>query len=33
MDKVKLSKAAKNEQMWGWIMVAPTTIGLMVLNV
>lgn len=31
--KAKLSVAAKREQAWGWIMVAPTIIGLLVLNV
>ena len=31
--KIKLSAAAKREQNWGWIMVAPTIIGLLVLNV
>lgn len=30
---IKLSAAAKREQNWGWIMVAPTIIGLVVLNV
>jgi len=30
---VKLSAAAKREQNWGWLMVAPTIIGLVVLNV
>jgi multiple sugar transport system permease protein len=29
----QLSAAAKREQNWGWIMVAPTIIGLLVLNV
>ncbi len=29
----KLSAAAKREQNWGWFMVAPTIIGLVVLNV
>ena len=29
----KLSAAAKREQRWGWFMVAPTIIGLIVLNV
>ena len=29
----KLSRAARNEQNWGWFMVAPTIIGLLVLNV
>lgn len=28
-----MSAAAKREQAWGWIMVAPTIIGLLVLNV
>ena len=30
---IKLSAAAKREQNWGWFMVAPTIIGLVVLNV
>ena len=30
--KNKLSPAARREETWGWIMVAPTTIGLIVLN-
>ena len=29
----KLSRAARIEQNWGWFMVAPTIIGLIVLNV
>ena len=29
----KLSRAARIEQNWGWFMVAPTIIGLLVLNV
>jgi multiple sugar transport system permease protein len=29
----QLSAAAKREQNWGWVMVAPTIIGLLVLNV
>ena len=28
----KLSAAARREENWGWIMVAPTIIGLLVLN-
>ena len=28
----KLSPAARREENWGWIMVAPTIIGLVVLN-
>ena len=28
----KLSKHARSESMWGYIMVAPTIIGLLVLN-
>ncbi len=28
----KLSKAARQEENWGWLMVAPTIIGLLVLN-
>ena len=30
--KNKLSPAARREENWGWIMVAPTVIGLIVLN-
>ena len=30
--KHKLSPAARREENWGWIMVAPTIIGLIVLN-
>ena len=30
---VKLSAAARREQNWGWFMVAPTIIGLLILNV
>jgi len=33
MKNVKLSKAAKSEQNWAYLMVAPTIIGLVVLNV
>lgn len=33
MGKGKMSAAARREQNWGWIMVAPTIIGLVVLNV
>jgi multiple sugar transport system permease protein len=29
----KLSAAAKREQNWGWFMVAPTILGLLILNV
>jgi multiple sugar transport system permease protein len=29
---IKLSAAARREENWGWIMVAPTIIGLIVLN-
>ena len=32
MKEGKLSAAAKREQNWGWFMVAPTIIGLLVLN-
>ena len=32
MNKNKLSAAARREENWGWIMVAPTIIGLAVLN-
>ena len=32
MKNVKLSPAARREENWGWIMVAPTIIGLVVLN-
>ena len=28
----KLSAAARREENWGWFMVAPTIIGLVVLN-
>lgn len=28
----KLSRAARQEERWGWIMVAPTIIGLLILN-
>ena len=31
-NKNKLSAAARREENWGWIMVAPTIIGLAVLN-
>ena len=33
MGKGKMSAAARREQNWGWIMAAPTIIGLVVLNV
>ena len=33
MHTNKLSRAARIEQNWGWFMVAPTIIGLLVLNV
>lgn len=33
MNRVKMSSAAKQEQAWGYLMVAPTIIGLIVLNV
>ncbi len=32
MNKTKLSAAARREENWGWFMVAPTIIGLVVLN-
>ena len=32
MKGMKLSPAARREENWGWIMVAPTIIGLIVLN-
>ncbi len=32
MKQQKLSAAARREQNWGWFMVAPTIIGLLVLN-
>ena len=32
MNKIKLSAAARREENWGWIMVAPTIIGLIILN-
>ena len=31
--KAKASKHAKSESMWAYIMVAPTIIGLLVLNI
>lgn len=31
--KTKASKHAKSESMWAYIMVAPTIIGLLVLNI
>ena len=30
---IRLSVAARREQNWGWFMVAPTIIGLLILNV
>ena len=33
MKKPKLSAAERREENWGWIMVAPTIIGLFVLNI
>ena len=33
MKKPKLSAAARREENWGWIMIAPTIIGLFVLNI
>ncbi len=33
MKKGKISTAAKREQTWGYLMIAPTIIGLIVLNV
>ena len=33
MNKIKLSAAERREENWGWIMVAPTIIGLFVLNI
>lgn len=33
MKKGKLSAAGRREEHWGWIMVAPTIIGLFVLNI
>ena len=33
MKNPKLSAAARREENWGWIMVAPTIIGLLVLNI
>lgn len=33
MNSEKLSTAAREERNWGYIMVAPTIIGLVVLNV
>ena len=31
-QKKKLTPAQKNEMFWGWLFVAPTIIGLVVLN-
>ena len=31
--KNQLSKARVNEWFWGWFLIAPTTIGLIVLNI
>ena len=31
MKKTRLSAAQRREENWGWIMVAPTIIGLFVL--
>ena len=33
MKKTRLSAAQRREENWGWIMVAPTIIGLFVLNI
>ena len=33
MKKHKLSVAERREENWGWIMVAPTIIGLLILNI
>ena len=33
MKKPKLSAAERREENWGWIMVAPTIIGLFILNI
>ena len=33
MKNAKLSAAARREENWGWFMVAPTIIGLLVLNI
>ena len=33
MKRGKISAAAKEEQLWGYLMVAPTIIGLLILNV
>ena len=33
MKKGKISTAARREQAWGYLMIAPTIIGLIVLNV
>ena len=32
MKEQKLSAAAKREQNWAWLMVAPTIVGLLALN-
>ena len=31
--KAKAGKKARSENLWGYIMVAPTIIGLLVLNI
>ena len=33
MNKKKLSAAERREENWGWFMVAPTIIGLLILNI
>ena len=33
MKNTRLSAAQRREENWGWIMVAPTIIGLFVLNI
>ena len=33
MKNPKLSAAARREENWGWIMVAPSIIGLLILNI
>lgn len=33
MKKTKMSPRQKSENLWGWIFIAPTIIGLMVLNI
>lgn len=32
MKKIKTTQRARNERFWGWIFIAPTMIGLLILN-